>query len=164
MGNQHEENGADGGGGERIKKASAENTKAHEDPAADKRADDAENDVGDAAEAAATRDFSGEPSGNQADDDPAPEAVWEVDRNTFRLDQGAEKCGGHATSKWFDAICKRNGSEQSSRGVAGASCVWRGTTEGGASPSATASRKWAAAGSCSGVCRGRGRGRGRRCR
>src|SRR5712691_8021992 len=48
-----ENHGAERGGGERIPKSSAENAEFHENPAADKGADDSKHDVGDASETAA---------------------------------------------------------------------------------------------------------------
>src|SRR5260370_25343852 len=68
----------------RVPKAAAEYSEFHENPTANEGANDSKNNVRDAAEAAAARDFSSEPSGNQADQQPAddPAAVFEVN-DTF---------------------------------------------------------------------------------
>src|SRR5271169_4912777 len=99
MGDEDKEDGANGSCRERIQEAAAPYAEAHENPSADERADDAKNNVGDAAEAAAARDFSGKPSGDKADDDPAPESAGEINRNTLCLDQSAKKRGGHSASR-----------------------------------------------------------------
>ena len=59
MRDENKDNGAQRGRSERIEEATAPDAQAHEDPSADKRADDAKDNIGDAAEAAAARDFSG---------------------------------------------------------------------------------------------------------
>ena len=73
MGYGYDDDGAYGGGGEAVEEAVsvADNVKLGENPAADYAADESENDVGDAAEAAAAGNFSGEPAGEQAEHQPA---------------------------------------------------------------------------------------------
>jgi hypothetical protein len=95
---QNEQNGTDGSGCEGIEKAPAEDAKLHEYPSADEGADNSKNYVRDAAEAATARDFSGEPSGDQTDDDPAPESAGECDPKTARLVQRAHQKDGHSAS------------------------------------------------------------------
>src|ERR1700680_961019 len=71
-----EQDGADGGGGEAAEDAVELNSQAGENPAADDGADQADNDIGEAAKPAAARECSGEPTGDEADDDPVePTAV-----------------------------------------------------------------------------------------
>ena len=72
---------AEGGGGQADRETAAEDSEFHEDPAAEDGADQAEDDVGDAAVAAAAGNFSGEPAGDQADDDPADQAALRIRLN-----------------------------------------------------------------------------------
>src|SRR5260370_39913274 len=62
-------------GGKGIPKAAAENSKLHENPTADERANDSQDDVRNAAEAPAPRNLSCEPSGDQPKESPREEAV-----------------------------------------------------------------------------------------
>src|SRR5260370_10454119 len=77
----------------RVPKASAEYSEFHENPTANKGAYDSKNNVRDAAEAAAARNFSREPTGDQADQQPAddPAAVFEVN-DMFIEKNGAPSC------------------------------------------------------------------------
>src|ERR1700731_5405178 len=84
---EYEYDGADRSCGKGIEKTPAEDAKLDEDPAADERADDAEDDVGDAAVTAAAREFPGEPSGDEADDNPADDALLPADDYDALLDE-----------------------------------------------------------------------------
>src|SRR5580704_17083942 len=137
MRDQHEQDGSNRCGGQRIKKASAENAQAHVNPSANEGADNAKNNVGDAAKAAAARNFSVQPSGDEADDDPAPESGGAVERNTLGLAQGAKKSDGHSASK--KNLVR----------------IW--------ACDAQKSIRWAAVASCNEAYRGQGLDRGRRC-
>jgi hypothetical protein len=61
--------------GKRVPEAAAEDSQLGENPAADKGTDQAQNNISDAAEAAAARDFSREPAGDQAQEKPRHNAV-----------------------------------------------------------------------------------------
>src|SRR2546430_10225936 len=63
-------------GRKRIPKTAAENSELHKNPAADKGADQSENNIRDTAKAAAPRDFSSEPAGDETDQNPIEKAVW----------------------------------------------------------------------------------------
>jgi len=91
MRNGDEYDGAKGCGGERVPETSAENLQLHKDPPANERANDSQNDVRDAAEAAATRDLSRKPSGNQTDQQPADDSAGVLEIK----DMFIEKNGGH---------------------------------------------------------------------
>ncbi len=81
----------------RIPKASAKDAQLDENPAANKGANDSEDDVRNASEPAAARNFSREPSCNQAEEQPRNETV--------RLEPDSEAllkehvCGEHEASK-----------------------------------------------------------------
>src|SRR6266581_4859091 len=75
MGDGNENDGAERRGRERVKKTAAPNPELGEDPAAEEGADQTENDVRDAAEAAATRDLSREPARDQAKEKPRDNTV-----------------------------------------------------------------------------------------
>jgi hypothetical protein len=96
---QYEENGADGGSGEGIEKAAAEDAEPHENPTANEGAHNSKNYIRDATEAAAAGDFSGEPSSDQADYNPAPEPAGECDPKTLCFERRAQQYGGHPASK-----------------------------------------------------------------
>jgi len=66
---------ADCCGGEARDEPTAEDAELHEEPAAEDATDQAENNVGDAAVAGATREFSGEPAGNETDQNPTDQAA-----------------------------------------------------------------------------------------
>src|ERR1700674_85610 len=70
-----ENHGTQGGGRKRVQKAPAENSQFGENPAAKEGSDQPQNNVRDATEAAAARNFPGEPTGNQAKEKPGDEAV-----------------------------------------------------------------------------------------
>ena len=72
---RYEQDRADRGGGEAAKEPKRDDTQARENPAADYRADETQNNVGDAAEAAAAGDGTGEPSSDEADENPPEDAV-----------------------------------------------------------------------------------------
>src|SRR5579859_206000 len=95
-----EQDGANGCGGERIKPAgvAGANFELAENPAAEDGADESEKNVGEAAVAAAARDFSGETSGDEAEKNPTDEtAVNDDAENLIHVNQ--EKKGGeHAGS------------------------------------------------------------------
>ena len=57
------------------KNPNVDDTQARENPAADYRADETQNHVGDAAEATAAGDGSGQPSGDEADENPPENSV-----------------------------------------------------------------------------------------
>ena len=88
-----EDYGSNGGCGQAIDEAAAEDTQLGEDPAAEDGADEAEDDVGDAAVALATRDFAGEPAGEQADDDPEEQAVLPFDDYSAALKKNKREGG-----------------------------------------------------------------------
>ena len=69
----HENNRSQRGGRQRVEKAAAEDSKFRENPAAEVRADQTQNNVRYASEAAAPRKFSREPAGNHREriDQPA---------------------------------------------------------------------------------------------
>src|SRR5579863_914113 len=83
--------------GQREEKAAAEDSQFSENPAADERADQAQDDVGDTAEAAAARQFSGEPSSNKAEKEPCDDSTrppFDDYRSVFNQCQSRE----HAVS------------------------------------------------------------------
>src|SRR5712664_1267936 len=61
---------------QRIPEASAEDTQLDKNPSADKGANDSQDDVRDAAETAAARDFSCEPASDQSDENPIQKSTW----------------------------------------------------------------------------------------
>src|SRR5260370_16575125 len=89
----------------RVPKAAAEYSEFHENPAANEGANDSKNNVRDAAEPAAARDFSREPAGNQADQQPAddPAAVFEV--NDMFIEKNGAPSSKHFPSR---ASCNSN--------------------------------------------------------
>jgi hypothetical protein len=91
MRDENENDGADGGGSKRIQKSAAINFELYENPSADERTDDSQDNVRDAAKAAAARDFSGKPSGDEADENPAPESSGEDDPNTASFEEIAKE-------------------------------------------------------------------------
>src|SRR6202521_1492151 len=70
MRDRDEDHRAERGCGERIEEAAAQNAQLAKDPAAEIGADQAEHDIRDAAKAAAAREFSGQPPGDQSDEQP----------------------------------------------------------------------------------------------
>jgi hypothetical protein len=96
----HEYDGADGCGSERIEEAAGSSAyfELTENPAAEDRADQAEQDVCEAPIAAAASDFSSEPARDEAEKDPAYETT--IDYNTKDLIhvRECEKSGEHAGS------------------------------------------------------------------
>src|SRR6266481_5400724 len=75
VGDGNENNGTERRGRERVKKTAAPNPELRKNPAAEEGSDQAENDVRDAAEAAATRDLSRKPAGDQAKEKPRDNTV-----------------------------------------------------------------------------------------
>src|SRR5215472_868230 len=75
MGDGDENHRAKCGSGNRVQKTSAKNFKLHKDPAANKRTNEAKNNVRDATEAAAASNFSRKPSRDQAHEKPPDKAV-----------------------------------------------------------------------------------------
>jgi len=75
MGDGDKNYSAECGCREGKEKAAAEDAKFRKDPPADYGADQAEDDVGDAAEAASTREFSGEPTSDEAEEEPSDDAT-----------------------------------------------------------------------------------------
>ena len=78
-------------GGERVPEAAAENSELHEDPATDERAYQTENDVCDAAEAAAARDLPREPASDEANQEPADDSVPVLDYEDLRIGEPRRK-------------------------------------------------------------------------
>src|SRR5437667_10643183 len=76
MGDGDENHRAERRGRERIPETAAENSELHKNPAADKGADQSENNIRDTAKAAAPRDFYSEPAGDETDQNPIEKAVW----------------------------------------------------------------------------------------
>jgi len=75
MGNGDKNYSAERGCRERKEKAAAEDAKLRKDPPADYGTNQAENDVRNAAEATSTREFSGEPTGDEAEEEPSDDAT-----------------------------------------------------------------------------------------
>src|SRR6266446_8688204 len=75
MGDGNENDGAERRGRERVKKTAAPNPELRKNPAAEEGSDQAENNVRDAAETAATRDLSRKPAGDQAKEKPRDNTV-----------------------------------------------------------------------------------------
>jgi hypothetical protein len=75
MSDGHKDYGSKRGRGKRVPEATAKDSQLGEDPAADKGANQAQNNICDAAEATAARDFSSEPAGDQAKEKPRNDAV-----------------------------------------------------------------------------------------
>src|SRR5712664_2723858 len=71
----NENHGAQRCGREGVKKSAAENSQLHKNPAADVGADQSQNNVRDAAVAAAARQFPREPSGHETEEKPGDEVV-----------------------------------------------------------------------------------------
>src|SRR5579863_5196808 len=63
-----------------VKQASSANIEFRENPAAENGAHHAKDDVGYATKAAAARDGSGQPAGDQADDHPSDHGLGNVER------------------------------------------------------------------------------------
>src|SRR5579884_66349 len=158
MDDGNEDDGADGGRGERIPESAAENAELQEEPAADKRADDAEDDVRDAAVAAAASEFAGKPAGDEANENPADETLLLADDNDAFLEQHGESSehGASLAAKGWGILAQQPGRKKEQRPEDGEARQrqLRGETSG---------RRESAA-SCNGWCRDRGRGRGRECR
>src|SRR5437660_12211178 len=84
MGDGNENNGAERGGSERVEKSAAKNSELSENPASDEGANYSKNNVRDAAEAAAARNFSSEPSSYQTEEKPGNKSVrFEPDSKTL---------------------------------------------------------------------------------
>ena len=66
---------AESGSGEGKKETASEDAELGEDPAADERANQTKDDVGDAAEAASARELTGEPAGDKAEEQPGDNAA-----------------------------------------------------------------------------------------
>jgi hypothetical protein len=75
MRDSHEDHRPESRCGKRKKKSAAENSKLGEDPAANERANQTEDDVGDATEAAASGKFSSEPTSDQSKQKPGDNAA-----------------------------------------------------------------------------------------
>src|SRR5260370_12423065 len=88
MGEGNENHGAQGGRGEGVPETAAKNSEFHEHPATNEGTNDSKNDVRDAAEASAARDFSCQPAGDQADQQPSPESMRDCNPDTSDLAQG----------------------------------------------------------------------------
>src|SRR5262245_35867092 len=68
---------------QRVNESASENAQCGEDPAADKGTDQAKNNVGDAAVAAAAREFAREPPGNEAEKQPCKKSARPPHHNFF---------------------------------------------------------------------------------
>jgi len=75
MSDGDENNRTERRGRKRIPEPSAENPQLDENPAADEGANDSQDDIRNAAKPAAARDFSSEPTGDQANKDPIEETT-----------------------------------------------------------------------------------------
>jgi hypothetical protein len=75
MGNSDKNYSAERGCRERKEKAAAKDAKLRKDPPADYGTDQAEDDVRNTAEATSTREFSGEPTGDEAEEEPGDDAA-----------------------------------------------------------------------------------------
>src|SRR5258708_39020131 len=104
MGDGNENHGAQRGSGEGVPETAAKNSEFHERPATNEGTHDSKNDVRDAAETAATRDFSCQPAGDQADQQPSPESVRDCNPDTSDLAQGNQCECGHSAS-WHTFAC-----------------------------------------------------------
>ena len=70
-----QEHGADGRGSKRINESSAEDSELREEPSSENRPNEPQNNVCDAAEAVSARDFPRQPARDQADEEPANQAM-----------------------------------------------------------------------------------------
>src|SRR5712692_8572268 len=98
MRDRDENDGAESCRGERIPEAATEDSELHEDPAAKKRADQSEDNVGDATEAAATCDLSREPAGDKTNQQPANHSVPELNDKELRIHRKRRKESKHFAS------------------------------------------------------------------
>jgi hypothetical protein len=103
MGDGDEDDGAERCGCERVEEAAAENSELGENPSADQGADQTKDYIADAAEAAATGDLTSEPSGDEADEDPADESATVFDDDGLGREKIRKENSGHEAS-----LCKRN--------------------------------------------------------
>jgi len=87
MGDRDENHSAKGCGSKRVPKAEAVNVELYENPATDEGTDQAKNNIGDAAEAAAARDLPREPSCDEANQEPADDAVSVLENEDLRIGQ-----------------------------------------------------------------------------
>jgi hypothetical protein len=71
----NQDDSAESGSRQRVKKSASKNSEFDEDPSAEVGADQAKHYVSDAAKAAAARDFSRQPSGDQAKEQPRNKTV-----------------------------------------------------------------------------------------
>src|SRR5260370_41971251 len=76
MGDGNENHGAQRGSGEGVPETTAKNSEFHEHPATNEGTHDSKNDVRDAAETAATCDFSCQPPGGQSNENPIQKSTW----------------------------------------------------------------------------------------
>jgi hypothetical protein len=98
MGNGDKNYSAERGCRERKEKAAAEDAKLRKDPPADYGTDQAEDDVRNAAEATSTREFSGEPTGDEAEEQPSDDATRPpLDDDSSLLQKNEER--EHAISR-----------------------------------------------------------------
>src|SRR5579885_3762467 len=158
MDDGNEDDGSDGGRSERIPESAAEDPELQEEPAADKRPNNPEDDVRDAAVAAAASEFASKPAGDEPNENPADETLLPADDNNAFLEQHGEsgKHGASLASKGWGILAQQPGrkKEESPEDGEARQRQLRGETSG---------RRESAA-SCNGRCRDRGRGRGRECR
>ncbi len=80
----NKDDGSESSGRKRIPKASAKDAQLDENPAANKGANDSEDDVRNASESAAARNFPREPSSNETNEKPAGKASGDMHRERVR--------------------------------------------------------------------------------
>ena len=83
VGDGDEDDGAEGGGGEGVQKATAENSQFDENPAAKVGTDQSQDNICYAAESASASNLPGEPARDEAKEKPGDKAVrFEPDSNS----------------------------------------------------------------------------------
>src|SRR6266481_1519038 len=103
---------AEGGRCERIEEPAAKNAQLGKDPSAQIRADHAEHDIRYTAEAAAARNFSRKPPGNQADQQPIDEPVTIFDNDDVGIERQSKQSYKHHASFGGESFYSKRGAEQ----------------------------------------------------
>src|SRR6266436_7586000 len=98
MGDGDEDYRAEGGRCKRIEEPAAKNAQLGKDPSTQIRADQAEHDIRYTAEAAAARNFSRKPPGNQANQQPIDEPVTVFDNDDVGIERQSKQSYKHHAS------------------------------------------------------------------
>src|SRR6266436_1467720 len=112
MGDGDEDYRAEGGRCKRIEEPAAKNAQLGKDPSAQIRADQAEHDIRYTAEAAAARNFSREPPGNQANQQPIDEPVTVFDNDDVGIERQSKQSYKHHASFGGESFYSKRGAEQ----------------------------------------------------